>query len=199
MRTVTPGSSAIVCMSPVSVTRASASTVVATPFDAALEPLDAQQPADHARAGGPHFESGAAQRRQELRARRLLAERQPQRAQPPIERRIRVVAHAGHAAAAQIERRQRLQHVVELAAGEVDRHLLVAANLAEVLEISHPALVEHHAPHRQPVGGSRLPRHGRRRRLRMNQTRHHERDRHRERDREAHGEPPQMLDHVQLS
>ncbi len=164
-----------------------------TAVDPALEALHAEQAADYARAGRPHFESGAAKRGQKLRARRLLAERQAQRAQPPIERRIRVVAHAGHTASAQIERRERFQDVVELAAGEGDRHLLVAANLAEVLEIPHPALVQHHAPHGQPVGGSRLPHRARRRSLRMNQTRHHERDRHREHDRETHGEPPQML------
>ena len=135
---------------------------------AAIDALDAQKTADDACRRRADFEPGASKRGKKLRPRREFAERQPQRAEPPIERRIRVVADASHAAAVQIQRRQRLQHVVELAAGEIDRDLLVASHLAEVLEVANTALVQHHTPDRQPVAGGRLPRSAGGRRLCVN-------------------------------
>ena len=55
------------------------------------------------------------------------AERQPQLAQLLLERRLGVVGDAGDLAAAEIDRGQRLEHVVELSAGQIDRHGLGAA------------------------------------------------------------------------
>ena len=55
---------------------------------------------------------------------------------------------ADHAAFA-VERRERLQHVVQSRGGEIDSHALVAVHCTGVLKIAHAILVEHDLAHRQ--------------------------------------------------
>ena len=52
-----------------------------------------------------------------------------------------VVADTGHAPIAEINGRQRLQHVVELITSELHGDRLVACDAAQVFEISHAGLV----------------------------------------------------------
>src|SRR6202171_1812043 len=96
-----------------------------------------------------HSEPRASQRAEKIRHRRIFAERQAERRQPPSQRRFRVVIDAGYFSAGQIENRERLQYVIQLRAGEVDMHVLAAAHASQMFEIAHAILVEHDAPHGQ--------------------------------------------------
>src|SRR5215469_11879917 len=79
--------------------------------------FDAQDATDDAPAGRSDLDAGAAQRLEELDSGRRRIRREAQRAETTIERIFRVVAHAEHSPAVQIQRRQRRQDVVQLAAG----------------------------------------------------------------------------------
>ena len=92
-----------------------------------------------------HLDARAAQGVEEGGAVGVAVQRQAQRAQALAEGRDGVVAHSAYAAAAQINHGERLQHVVELRGGEADIELLICADPALVLEISHAVFVEHDA------------------------------------------------------
>ena len=108
-----------------------------------------QKPPGHSRRAVANLESGAAQCAEKRRAGRILADGQPKTAHPPIEAGFGVVADAGHAPAVQIERSQRLQHVIQLAAREINRDRLIAAHAADMLEVPDAALVEDDAANRE--------------------------------------------------
>ena len=110
--------------------------------------LHAQQPPGDGAAAGAHFQARAAQRAQKLYQRRLLAQRQPQPAQPSRQRLFRIVIDAGDAPTAQIQHGERLQHVVELPAVKIDAQTSAAAHAAQVLKVANTILVEHHPAHR---------------------------------------------------
>ena len=114
-----------------------------------------------------HLDARAAQGSQKINASKLLAERQTQRLQTLIKRRNRVVADARYPSFAQVDSGQRLQHIVELAGGEVDGEILAAANAGGMLEISHAVFVEHDAPDRQANAGIGFGVGGRRRAIRL--------------------------------
>ena len=86
--------------------------------------LHAQQPAvDDALPAIRTSDARAAERVVELQRVRPRAERHAQRAQPLVDGRHRVVVDRRDLAVVEIQRRQRLQHVVQLAAGELDGDL----------------------------------------------------------------------------
>ena len=110
--------------------------------------FDAQKFSRHGGTGAAaHFQPSSSQRTEKIRYRRIFAERQTERGQPPGQRRFRVVIDSGYFAAGQIENRQRLQHVIQLRAGEVDMHILAAPHMSQMFEITHAILVENHASH----------------------------------------------------
>src|SRR5712691_2038898 len=81
--------------------------------------------------------------------------------------RITGVSYNSEAPLAEVEDSQRLEDVVELAAGEINGDVLAATHAAQVLEVAHAVLVQHHAAHgqfpRDCLGSSRFfsPRFGR--------------------------------------
>ena len=115
----------------------------------ALYPLHAQEPPGHSRRAVANLESGAAQRTKKRCAGRILTDGQPKTAHSAIDAGFGVVTDAGHPAAVEIERGQRLQHVIQLAAREVNRDRLIAAHAAEMFEVPDAALVEDDAADRQ--------------------------------------------------
>ena len=109
----------------------------------AVAPLDAQQPAGNHASRSARLDACAAERRQQVDRGRARADRNPQRAEPLLHRRDRVVADPGDLAVAHVDRRQRLEHIVQLRAREPDRDVLPVADVAEVLEVADAGLVEH--------------------------------------------------------
>ncbi len=116
--------------------------------DGALAFLDAQHATGDGRARALYLDACAAQRVQQAGGGRVRAERKAECSQPLLERRHRIEGDARHLAVAQVGGGERLQHVVQLAAGQVDRDRLVAADASHVLEVPDPGLVEDDASHR---------------------------------------------------
>ena len=119
-----------------------------------VDEFNVQQPSADCRARPTHLHARAAYRVVKIHRRRILAQRQRQRLQLFLQRRGRVVPRARDPPAVQVDRRQRLQHVVQLRGGEVNRHGLVARHAPRVLEKSHAVLVQCDARHRK-LGRSR--------------------------------------------
>jgi len=70
----------------------------------------------------------------------LFAQRQPQCPQATVKRRRRVVADAPDAPAIQIEYGKRRECIIQLTAREIDVDILIAADAAEMLEITDAVL-----------------------------------------------------------
>ena len=98
---------------------------------------------------GADLEMGAAQRVEQLWQRRPIADRQAQRTEPLANRRLGVIGNPVDAAVSQIKHSQRIHHVVELRAGEVDADRFVPANLPEMFEVADAVLVQYDSTDRQ--------------------------------------------------
>lgn len=88
-----------------------------------LAPLHAEQSAGDDRRGASNVDARAAQRVVDVERIRVGAERQSQRRQALVERRGRVVVDVDDVPGVEIESGQRLQDVIELAAGELHGHI----------------------------------------------------------------------------
>ena len=80
-------------------------------------------------------------------------QREAESAEAFAERGFGIVVDAGDAAAVEIEDGERLENVVELAAGEIDADGFVAADVAEVLEVADAGFVEDDAADGELGGG----------------------------------------------
>ena len=114
--------------------------------------LDAEQPASYGGCPVASFQARSPQSAQKLRERGFVAGWQAQIAQLAIQRSRGSIRHAGDAASVEIQHRERLENVVELAGCEGNRDVLVAANLAQMLEVPDAVLIKNHALHGQLVG-----------------------------------------------
>ena len=97
------------------------------------------------RAGPADFDARAAQGSIEVFGRGLVVEPQRDVLELLFERRGGVVADAGDAASAEVERGEGLERVVELRGGEVNGDGLIAGDAARVLEVADAILVENDA------------------------------------------------------
>ena len=96
---------------------------------------------------GVHLDAGAADGAVEVRCGRVFAQRERQVLELLIERRCRVVAGTRNAAAIEVDGSERLEDIVELAAGEGERYGGIAGNGSGVLEEAYAVFVERDAGH----------------------------------------------------
>lgn len=78
--------------------------------------------------------------------------------EPLVHRLLGVVVDRGDAAAAEVQRRERLQHIAHLVARETQRHRRVTFDRPVALEVADAVLIEHDAADRRG-GGAGLRRH----------------------------------------
>ena len=94
-----------------------------------------------ARAG--HFDALPADGVVDLERRGIILEAERERRQLLRDGHGGVIADGANHSAFAVERGERLQHIVQLRRGEVDRYALVAADRAGMLEVAHAVFVEH--------------------------------------------------------
>ena len=99
------------------------------------------------------MQTGAAEGAIKFREVGFFFEREAKSAEAFAEWSLGIVVDAGDAAAVEIEDGERLENVVELAAGEIDADGFVAADVAEVLEVADAGLVEDDAADGEFGGG----------------------------------------------
>ena len=104
--------------------------------------FDAEQAAGVCGGSRANLKTGAAKSAIKFREIGFFFERETESAETFAERSFGIVVDAGDAAAVEIEDGERLENVVELAAGEIDADGFVAADVAEVLEVADAGLVE---------------------------------------------------------
>ena len=115
--------------------------------------FDAEQAAGDDGGAGANLQTGAAESAIEFREVGFFFEREAESAEAFAERGFGIVVDAGDAAAGEVEDGERLENVVELAAGEIDADRFVAADVAEVLEVADAGLVEDDAADGEFGGG----------------------------------------------
>ena len=115
--------------------------------------FDAEQAAGDCGGSRANLQTRAAEGAVEFREIGFFFERETKSAEAFAERSFGIVVDSGDAAAVEIEDGERLENVVELAAGEIDADGFVAADVAEVLEVADAGLVEDDAADGEFGGG----------------------------------------------
>src|SRR6185503_7430205 len=111
--------------------------------------FDPEQPAGRRRCSRADLHARPPQRVVELNEVGTCAQWDTQRGEPLLEWCHRVVADRRDLPVVQVESRERLEDVVQLAAGELDRYVDRARYRSLVLEVADATLVEDHTLHRQ--------------------------------------------------